>query len=119
VIDHHKVGYLNPSVKMHCVYCGYFNGLIAYVQEIGARTEQDSCPIKHARKLKDTHNRYHKLMEQGDGIDYHNNHEAIRCDFAALEGEEQRPSSDSLTACRGHWYSFRRGYPGRCPSSDR
>ena len=39
VIDRHNLQYLNPVEKMNCIYCGYFNGLIAYVQEIAARTE--------------------------------------------------------------------------------
>ena len=40
VIDRHYLSYLNGLEKLNCVYCGYFNGLIGYVQEIAARTEQ-------------------------------------------------------------------------------
>lgn len=66
VIDRQSLDYLNPIEKLNCVYCGYFNGLVGYVQEIAARTEQYWCPIKHARKLTSIHNRYHKFLEYGD-----------------------------------------------------
>ncbi|MCW8830890.1 MAG: hypothetical protein OQK32_05125 [Gammaproteobacteria bacterium] len=66
VIDHHSLGYLNIIEKFNCIYCSYFNGLIAYIQEIAARTEQHWCPIKHARKLGSIHSRYHKYLEYGD-----------------------------------------------------
>jgi hypothetical protein len=50
VVDRHKLGYLNAIEKVHCVYCSYANGAIAYIREIAARTEQ-YCPIKHARSI--------------------------------------------------------------------
>ncbi|MDL1981735.1 MAG: hypothetical protein LWX02_09760, partial [Deltaproteobacteria bacterium] len=50
VIDRHSLSYLNGIEKLNCAYCGYVNGLIAYVQEVAARTEQYWCPIKHARR---------------------------------------------------------------------
>ena len=81
VIDRHQLQYLNLLEKLNCVYCGYFNGLIAYVQEITARTEQYWCPIKHARKLAGIHSRYHKFIEYGDGEDYDAKLEALRRDF--------------------------------------
>ena len=31
VIDRHHLSYLNPIEKMNCVYCGYANGVFAYV----------------------------------------------------------------------------------------
>ena len=34
-----KLEYPNGLEKLNCAYCGYFKGLIAYVQEIAARTE--------------------------------------------------------------------------------
>ena len=40
VIDRYALSYLNVIEKLNCVYCEYVNGLIAYVQEIAARTEQ-------------------------------------------------------------------------------
>ncbi len=40
VIDRHKLTYLNAIEKANCTYCSYANGLIGYVREIAARTEQ-------------------------------------------------------------------------------
>ncbi|UCH38763.1 MAG: hypothetical protein JSU67_11380 [Gammaproteobacteria bacterium] len=84
VIDRQHLQYLNLMERMNCVYCGYFNGLIAYVQEIAARTEQYWCPIKHARKLSTIHSRYHKFLEYGDSADYQQRLEQIRDDIRAL-----------------------------------
>jgi hypothetical protein len=81
VMDRQSLAYLNPIEKMNCVYCGYFNGLIAYVQEIAARTEQYWCPIKHARRLGTIHKRYHKFMDYGDHQEYRNSLEKVRRDF--------------------------------------
>lgn len=71
VFDRKYLNYLNFIEKFHCTYCEYANGLIAYMREIIARTEQYFCPIKHARKLLDTHSRYARFMEYGDAQDYH------------------------------------------------
>ncbi|MGC4081537.1 MAG: hypothetical protein QM736_05325 [Vicinamibacterales bacterium] len=38
--DRQTLLYLNPLEKLNCVFCGYVNGLVAYVREVGARTEQ-------------------------------------------------------------------------------
>jgi hypothetical protein len=51
IIDRHKLKYLNLAKRINCVYCGYFSGVIAYVQEVAGRTEQYWCPVKHAAKL--------------------------------------------------------------------
>ena len=83
-IDRHHLQYLNLMEKMNCVYCGYFNGVIAYVQEIAARTEQYWCPIKHARKLSTIHSRYHKFLEYGDSADFQQRLEEIREDIREL-----------------------------------
>ncbi|GBE31198.1 hypothetical protein BMS3Bbin05_00095 [bacterium BMS3Bbin05] len=85
VMDRHALKYLNAIEKLNCVYCGYFNGLIAYVQEIAARTEQYWCPIKHARKISSIHSRYRKFLEYGDGDEYRNRIEKIRKDFDDLK----------------------------------
>ncbi|MCP4389478.1 MAG: hypothetical protein GY802_14375, partial [Gammaproteobacteria bacterium] len=84
VIDRHSLQYLNPIEKINCIYCGYFNGLIAYVQEIAARTEQYWCPIKHARKMASIHSRYYKFIEYGDSAAYQDNLESLRNDFDDL-----------------------------------
>ena len=84
VVDRHALEYLNALEKLNCVYCGYVNGLIAYIQEIGARTEQYWCPIKHARKIGDIHSRYKNFLEYGDAEEYSKNMEKIRRDFDDL-----------------------------------
>ena len=66
VIDRHRLGYLNPVQKLNCVFCGYGNGVIAYAREITARTEQYWCPIKHALKVKGSHERYAAFQAYGD-----------------------------------------------------
>jgi len=87
VIDRHSLAYLNIIEKINCVYCGYFNGLIAYVREIAARTEQHWCPIKHARRTDSLHSRYTKFLEYGDGDNYRERFNDIRHDYDDLTGE--------------------------------
>jgi len=88
VIDHQALAYLNPIEKLNCIYCGYFNGLIAYAREVAARTEQYWCPIKHARRLAAMHSRYGKFLEYGDAEGYRKHLEEVRRAFADLEKEE-------------------------------
>ncbi|NQZ53367.1 MAG: hypothetical protein HRT93_03825 [Piscirickettsiaceae bacterium] len=71
VVDRHQLAYLNIFEKFHCVYCAYANGLIAYIKEILARTEQYFCPIKHARKVVGTHRLYRNFIAYGDPENYH------------------------------------------------
>lgn len=66
VIDRQHLVYLNGLQKLNCVYCGYVNGLIGYVREIGARTEAYWCPIKHANRIADPHPRYYGFVDFGD-----------------------------------------------------
>ena len=84
VIDHQNLAYLNWIEKMNCIYCSYFNGLIAWIQEIGARSEQYWCPIKHARKLSSIHGRYHKFISYGDSNNFQQRYEHVRRDFDDL-----------------------------------
>jgi hypothetical protein len=70
VLDRQHLDYLNFIEKFHCTYCGYGNGLIAYVAEIVARTEQYFCPIKHAHKTLGTHLRYASFLDYGEADDY-------------------------------------------------
>jgi hypothetical protein len=37
VIDRQNLAYLNAIEKANCVYCGYANGVFAYVREIAGR----------------------------------------------------------------------------------
>lgn len=69
-LDRHKLVYLNAIEKVGCTYCSYANGLIAYVREVAARTEQYWCPIKHARAIPAPHSRYHFFVDYGDAKGY-------------------------------------------------
>ena len=70
VFDRHHLAYLNALEKLNCAYCAYANGLIAYTREIAARTEQYWCPIKHARRVIGTHDRYVLFGDFGDAEEY-------------------------------------------------
>ena len=76
--DRHHLHYLNWIEKFHCTYCAYGAGLLAYITEIVARTEQYFCPIKHARKVMGTHSRYIKFLDYGDAKNYQENLESFR-----------------------------------------
>jgi hypothetical protein len=78
VFDRHRLPYLNLIQKVNCFYCSYANGVIAYVYEIGSRTEQYWCPIKHAARLQGTHRRYGEFLEYGDVANYPDSLEAQR-----------------------------------------
>jgi hypothetical protein len=88
VFDRQQLDYLNFIEKFHCTYCAYGNGLIAYVAEIVARTEEYFCPIKHARKTLGTHARYARFLDYGDATDYEARLEAFR---NALSTEPPQP----------------------------
>ncbi len=85
VFDRHHLAYLNALEKLNCAYCSYANGLIAYVREIAARTEQYWCPIKHARRVIGAHPRYVLFDDYGDAEDYQKRATELR---SALEKEE-------------------------------
>jgi hypothetical protein len=70
VIDRQHLGYLNTLEKLNCVYCGYANGVFAYVREIAGRTEQYWCPIRHARRVRTPHPHYQDFVEYGDAAGY-------------------------------------------------
>ena len=78
VFDRHQLGYLNFYERLHCEYCAYASGLLAYATEIVARTEQYFCPIKHARKILGTHSRYDQFLDYGGAEDYHGRLEKFR-----------------------------------------
>lgn len=85
VYDRQQLNYLNFIEKFHCTYCAYGNGMIAYVTEVIARTEQYFCPIKHARKILGTHARYERYLDYGDAENYEKKLEEYR---RALEKEK-------------------------------
>lgn len=82
VFDRHHLGYLNIIEKVNCAYCSYANGLVGYVREIAARTEQHWCPIKHARRVAGAHSSYSRFLDYGDAASYRERFEDVRCDFA-------------------------------------
>jgi len=70
VIDRHHLAYLNVIEKLNCVYCGYANGVFAYVREVAGRTEQYWCPIRHARRVRAPHLHYRRFVDYGDADGY-------------------------------------------------
>jgi hypothetical protein len=88
VIDRHKLAYLNGIEKVNCTFCSYANGLLAYVREVAARTEQYWCPIKHARTIRAPHQNYHFFLDYGDAEGYRRDLPALR---RALRGEVHAP----------------------------
>jgi hypothetical protein len=76
--DRRRLPYLNAIQKANCAYCGYATGLIAYVREVTARTEQYWCPIKHSRRLRAPHPRYHLFLNYGDRAAYRRDLQGLR-----------------------------------------
>jgi hypothetical protein len=70
VFDRRHLGYLNFIEKFHCTYCEYGNGLMSYMAEILARTEQYFCAIKRAHKILGTHSRYNRFLDYGEADAY-------------------------------------------------
>lgn len=81
VMDRHTLKYLNYIEKVNCYYCSYFNGLIGFVREVAARTEQYWCPIRHARPVKAVHSRYRHFFPYGDAKGYRNGLSRVRKEF--------------------------------------
>lgn len=69
-LDRGRLAYLNGIEALNCLYCGYGNGVIAYAREVSSRTEQYWCPIKHAIRITDPHQRYYDFLEFGDAEGY-------------------------------------------------
>jgi hypothetical protein len=88
LLDRHRLAYLNGIEKLNCQYCGYANGIFAYVTEIAARTEQYWCPIKHALRMKEVHSRYEHFFDYGDAEGYRKGIEQVRRNFDDLESKQ-------------------------------
>ena len=88
IFDRQYLNYLNIIEKINCAYCSYFNGIIAYIQEIAARTEQFWCPIKHARHISTLHSRYQNFLDYGDAKSYRQHKEEIRKQFDDIKQED-------------------------------
>jgi hypothetical protein len=89
VFDRAQLAYLNAIEKVHCAYCSYANGLLAYAREIVGRTEQYWCPIKHSRHVEAAHGRYPRFFEYGDAAAY-------RSELAALREELRREGEQDI-----------------------
>ena len=85
VFDRGRLAYLNTIEKAGCVYCSYANGLIAYISEIAARTEQHFCPIKYARKLAKPHSRYGTFLPYGDAQAYRSQSDEVSQAYRDLD----------------------------------
>jgi len=83
--DREQLGYLNILEKLNCAYCAYANGVFAYVREVGSRTEQYWCPIKHARRVLGVHPRYGSFVDYGDGDAYRHELEQLRAEARSAE----------------------------------
>ena len=83
-IDRNKLRYLNALEGFNCMYCSYGNGVLAYAVEIAGRTEQHWCPIKHARRVQNAHDRYAHFLPYGDAQAYRKEIDKIRDDFKDL-----------------------------------
>ncbi len=91
VFDRHHLSYLNFIEIFHCTYCEYGNGLMAYMAEILARTEEYFCPIKHAHKMLGTHLRYKRFLAYGDAADYEKKLEAFRVGLGKAKSGKANP----------------------------
>lgn len=91
-LDRRHLSYLNWIEVLNCLYCGYSNGVVAYVREIGGRTEQYWCPIKHALKISDPHRRYYDFLEYGDAEGYRVRLDAFRDALKAEASVEAGPT---------------------------
>jgi hypothetical protein len=85
--DRGRLAYLNWVEALNCAYCAYANGVIAYAREIGSRTEQYWCPIKHALRISDPHQRYYEFLEFGDAEGYRTRLAAFRALLSSVGGD--------------------------------
>ncbi len=84
VFDRGRLAYLNTIERVGCIYCSYANGLLGFVTEVAARTEQYFCPIKHARALVGMHSRYARFLPYGDARAYREQSAALARAYSDL-----------------------------------
>jgi hypothetical protein len=82
VFDRQHLGYLNGIEKLNCLYCGYANGVFAFVREVAGRTEQYWCPIRHAKRVHAPHTHYREFVDYGDAEGYHRRLPVLRRELA-------------------------------------
>lgn len=101
-LDRHKLAYLSGIEKVNCTFCSYATGVLAYVREVSACTEQYWCPIKHARAIPTPHERYRVFVDYGDAHGYRRELPALR---RRLEAPSEPPRGRRVphtTARRRH-----------------
>ena len=77
-LERRRLPYLTGVQRLNCAYCSYANGVLAYVREIAARTEQYWCPIQHPAAPLAPHERYEGFLPYGDAIDVPARMQALR-----------------------------------------
>jgi hypothetical protein len=88
IFDRGKLCYLNFLERVNCAYCSYANGLMAFVVEVAARTEQHWCPIRHAHRIPHPHDRYAHFLSYGDAKAYRARIEEVRTDFQDVQPDK-------------------------------
>jgi polyhydroxyalkanoate synthesis regulator phasin len=96
LIDRQHLAYLNAIERINCVYCGYGNGLLAYMREITARTEQYWCPIKHARRSPDPHRLANDFVDYGDAENYRRRLAELRSQVQQLKSDLRAGPADNV-----------------------
>jgi hypothetical protein len=91
VIDRYKLAYLNAIEKLNCLFCDYAIGVLAYASEIGSRTEEFWCPIKHARAPLSEHLRACEFAGHHDAAAYRLKQKA--------SGKQAKGAARRLRAC--------------------
>ena len=90
VIDRHHLEYLNGIEKLNCVFCGYANGVFAYIREVAGRTEQYWCPIRHGKRVRAPHAHYHEFVDFGDAAGYHRRLPLLRAELKKSQPPKDR-----------------------------
>ena len=118
VLDRSRLAYLNGIEKTNCLFCSYANGLVGYVREVAARTEQYWCPIKHAGNVIAPHARYPLFVEYGDAEAYRRDLSVLR---ESLQGDASvGPERDvNVRPEHGVTVGGPAGSAGRAPRSQR
>lgn len=84
VFDRGRLAYLNTIEKIGCIFCSYGNGLLAWITEVAARTEQYFCPIKHEQPLIQIHSRYERFFAYGDAQAYRSKSDELARNYSDI-----------------------------------
>jgi hypothetical protein len=94
-MDRARLPYLNAIEKVHCAYCSYANGLLAFATEIAARTEQYWCPIQHRDPPPGVHSRHAGFLPFGDASDFESRAQALRARLRTIQPGTRAPDHDA------------------------